>query len=677
MRSVLTQSALDSLCEKYYIPDVVHPELLGPNSRIRNSPTGKIGVYRRFFDFANYRIPLSRFLVDILEYFRINLSQLSIIAAAKAIVANKPKVQKRRRKAGDASGSNHPPKKLMTDHGTFGDVGASTGGKSLAAIQELFKQSTLNVEVGVSAAATIPFMTSSVTPTPKREDGSRIDYVTGTNLRTQLVGVRFVVLFYSSHHSGTHAAGDEVIFVVRSSVPDPAVLTTTIATTVVAGTSVPLPREVNEPARASIFADSTSVGIAAPDVAGPSQPAGDDISSESFYTCLSAEVRMRLEHVLRRKKRLEGKCDMHAKLLKERDTEIADLKARLSLKEAEAAKAIRLRGQITNVEAAEAARAGELNSLRERNAVLESTVVAKDSKIATLSQDLSSLQLSCDDLSIKASTLECEKDKLADQVSVLEATCSELRDEVSDVELVRLAFHLDEEFYPRFLTTIAGRRWILSHGLKLVVMKCLRSLDYLAALEKAICCAIDKGMHYGMVTGIDHEKAGRSLADVVAYDSSVEGKYISAVSALRVVDFLILAQLASQKDVSITGITDLLLLEGSAAKAPEAKQLQPSHEQLMLPIHRSEDDVHLSISEAIIPLVESLSGENLLGGASTSGVLVSATNIALSTTFVQDSSIPPISVVDHGARPSVEAPPSKIVFEQEELDTPPEHTSAL
>ncbi|GKG51747.1 hypothetical protein Tco_0544385, partial [Tanacetum coccineum] len=87
-------------------------------------------------------------------------------------------------------------------------------------------------------------MTSSVTPTP-RKDGGHMDYVIGGNLRTQLVGARFVVLFYSSHHSGTHAAGDEVISVVKSSVPDPAMLTTIIATTVVAGTSVPLPREVN------------------------------------------------------------------------------------------------------------------------------------------------------------------------------------------------------------------------------------------------------------------------------------------------------------------------------------------------------------------------------------------------------------------------------------------------
>nr|GEV49614.1 transposase (putative), gypsy type [Tanacetum cinerariifolium] len=83
MKSVLTQSALDALSEKFHILDTVHPELPGPNDRIRNSPTGKIGVYSRFFDFANYRIPLYQFHVDILEYFRINLFQLPVIAAAK------------------------------------------------------------------------------------------------------------------------------------------------------------------------------------------------------------------------------------------------------------------------------------------------------------------------------------------------------------------------------------------------------------------------------------------------------------------------------------------------------------------------------------------------------------------------------------------------------------------
>ncbi|GJU19378.1 hypothetical protein Tco_1152720 [Tanacetum coccineum] len=46
-------------------------------------PPGKIGLYTRFFDYANFRLPLSSFLVGILRHFRINISQLSVIGAAK------------------------------------------------------------------------------------------------------------------------------------------------------------------------------------------------------------------------------------------------------------------------------------------------------------------------------------------------------------------------------------------------------------------------------------------------------------------------------------------------------------------------------------------------------------------------------------------------------------------
>nr|GFA76270.1 hypothetical protein [Tanacetum cinerariifolium] len=54
VKCILTQSALDALCEKYYILDVVHPVLPGLNDRIY-----------------------------ILAYFQINLSHISIIATEK------------------------------------------------------------------------------------------------------------------------------------------------------------------------------------------------------------------------------------------------------------------------------------------------------------------------------------------------------------------------------------------------------------------------------------------------------------------------------------------------------------------------------------------------------------------------------------------------------------------
>ncbi|GKB37422.1 hypothetical protein Tco_0882364, partial [Tanacetum coccineum] len=76
----------------------------------------------------------------------------------------------------------------------------------------------------------------------------------------------------------------------------------------------------------------------------------------------------------------------------------------------------------------------------------------------------------------------------------------------------------------------------------------------------------------------------------------------------------------------------------------------------------------LSVTDAMILLLEPLSVRSLTGEANTSMVPSTTVTTALSTTFVQASTIPPVS--------STEVPPSpKIVFE-EELDTMPEHASA-
>ncbi|GJZ56345.1 hypothetical protein Tco_0611538 [Tanacetum coccineum] len=83
IKYVLTQKGLDIFCHKFHILEDVHPQLPSPNQTIHEMPTGKIGVYTRFFEYANFRLPLSTFLVNVLRHYRINLSQLSVIAAAK------------------------------------------------------------------------------------------------------------------------------------------------------------------------------------------------------------------------------------------------------------------------------------------------------------------------------------------------------------------------------------------------------------------------------------------------------------------------------------------------------------------------------------------------------------------------------------------------------------------
>nr|GEY49545.1 hypothetical protein [Tanacetum cinerariifolium] len=315
---------------------------------------------------------------------------------------------------------------------------------------------------------------------------------------------------------------------------------------------------------------------------------------------------------------------------------------------------------------------GVENKIRVKEA-LESADATKVAELASLTaqtakltQDLSELCFSCDELSVKASSLEAKRDRLISQVSLLEGTCFELCDKVSgywlfkekikvvqdekvkvlsdkvpglDAELMEMALHLDEEFYPCFLTTIAGRRWILG---------C------------AIGRAIDNGMQDGLAAGINHGKSGRGRVDVTAYNPSVEANYVFVVSILCDVDFPLLAQLDSQKDASIADIMGLLHLEGPSTEVPKTNQLQPSPEQLMLPIHRDVASQRLSISDAMVPLIEPLSAEYLVGEANTSGVLVVfAATTALSTTFVEASSDTSFS--------------HKIVFKEETLETSPEN----
>nr|GEX40457.1 hypothetical protein [Tanacetum cinerariifolium] len=542
------------------------------------------------------------------------------------------------------------------------------------------------------------------------------------------------VLLDSSHHSSTNAAYDEVTSVIRSSVPP--LLCKLWLSPIVDATFALTPGVGTEPAPYSIFRDFAYTSEANQYVVGPSYPVGTELSMNFFFlsqdvdwetlrqtyipkwnvtndyalddpnicrgvvdhlappvlfsqlcsmdyeqlcvefnvratrqTCLSFEIRLRFEHELRGRRKFKDKCVMHA--------------------------GNRLCGQITTVESAEAARGSELNGLKERNAALERQVAALESatvvkntelassndQIAKLTQDLLSLHLSCDELSIKAASLESDKDKLIDQVPTLEGTCFGLRDEVMgykmfkeqveavqnvhvkalsdrvaglDAELMGMALHLDEEFYPRFLTTIAGRRWILSRGVKLVVMKCLQLPNYLAALGKAIRRAIDKCMQDGLAAGIDHEKAERGLTNVATYDPSAQAIYRSVVNDLRAVDFLLLAQLASQK----------------------MRALRISWVSYIWKVMR----LRIQKLNNYNPLLSSLCFPFIVGEASTFVVLATATTIALSTTFVQASSVPPISVANYevlGTGPSTEVPSSpKIVFAKEELDSMPKHTTA-
>ncbi|GKB11738.1 hypothetical protein Tco_0845661, partial [Tanacetum coccineum] len=472
-------------------------------------------------------------------------------------------------------------------------------GKSLAALQGLLDHSTLAVEVGVMAAATVSFVTSSVTPTPEREGDGNTNFVSRTNLHTQRPSKRFVISSDSSHHSSTNVADAEV----PSSAP-------------VLGADAELVSQVH----LSIFADSASIGATWLDVASPSDPTDTEQSTDTFYISQEMDFdTLRQIYVL--KWNVVNESDVCRGMIDQlfprpasffptsyMDYDPAlcqfNVERHVSImsytlkRDRDVCKIATHRERTSRVVGTYGRRDEALSPtklLKEKSVLegkvttLESSATAKETELASLTtqttkltQDFSSLELSCDELSVNVASFESQRDGFADQVSLLETTWL-------DSKLMALSLHLDKEFYPRFLTTIAGRRWIIGHDLRLAVMKCHQSPEYGAAFGAIIGFTIDKGI-----------------------------------------------QLCCTEDNVVTGETSLSDSLGVVhACVQKLKEGALSH--------------HLSSSDAMGVLANLLSSKNLTGEASTLGVpvTVSATTaLAISVIAANIISIPPVSVAD-------------------------------
>ncbi|GJW73977.1 hypothetical protein Tco_0133347 [Tanacetum coccineum] len=453
-------------------------------------------------------------------------------AAAEDVAHAQPRRQKKRKTiVADAGRSSHLPRKLRGDHGT--PSGTSVGGKSRSVVQRLLAGAVQNAEVRGEPIPTLPFVASSVSAMAEHEGKDHTDSVTGLNLRTISAPQRFVISSDSSHHFGANVAEAEVDSFTRPSVP---VITaaTTIAST--ADPDVVVKEKIVKPSILS--ADSTLAGgtdLTGSDFLwnvtnGPGldddhvcREMVDEFAPSKFFASvrgmehdqlftefnveaarqmyLSAEVRMRAEYNVKERRRLKFVIDEKEGLLKVREEEIESLMSQLLLKEAEVAEAISHNVETSKFEAVKKSLQDEVKALKERN-----------------------------------TTLEKEKNDLMFMSWRLLLPHSKKKSRC----MIIMALHLEERFYPHLLTTIFNRRWLLTQGIELAIVKCLHSPEYLSALGAAIGKAIEKGMQDGLSAGITHGKEGRTLTDVAAHNPSVEVDYIVALEWLQNINFPLL-----------------------------------------------------------------------------------------------------------------------------------------
>ncbi|GJU89417.1 hypothetical protein Tco_1301840 [Tanacetum coccineum] len=162
------------------------------------------------------------------------------------------------------------------------------------------------------------------------------------------------------------------------------------------------------------------------------------------------------------------------------------------------------------------------------------------------------------------------------------AWCAEM-----DSRLNALSIDFDEELYPHMLTAIAGRRWVIGHGLRLAVQKCAESLELRQTFANVVSAGITKGLYDGLKYEVEQGEAKLDLAMVEGYDPEAEGKFIATMQALKDQKYPLIDELEKLRDAPIDVLMASLYLESDTrGDAPQwIRDLRPSSSQLKIPVY--------------------------------------------------------------------------------------------
>nr|GEY88812.1 hypothetical protein [Tanacetum cinerariifolium] len=197
-----------------------------------------------------------------------------------------------------------------------------------------------------------------------------------------------------------------------------------------------------------------------------------------------------------------------------------------------------------------------------------------------------------EDLRARFSDLQVGNEHLSRQVATLqeqryedervEQRCAEL-----DARLDALSIDFDEELYPHMLTAIVGRRWVIGHGLRLAMMKCAESLEMRQAFADVVSAGVAKGMSEGLKHGVEHGHPQLKVESIEANDPEAEAKFVAALQSLKDLKYPLLDQLEGLKDAPMDVIMAALYLESDTGEdAPQyIRDLRPGSSQLTILVY--------------------------------------------------------------------------------------------
>nr|GEV17511.1 transposase (putative), gypsy type [Tanacetum cinerariifolium] len=603
--NTISQEYLLEFTSEYGIPKTLHPELPGPEDRILDFLEGKVGVYTRFFEFANFRFPLSQFLFDVLGW----------MTFSKRPEKNTPNVtpspwtlSKTRTTASfewtrecsrpSWTGERMLPKtgcRLLAYVDLFNLIRApnptkvKTGSRPCAPheVPLLTLTATRVIEMDDPAAATDSSGVSStiekspldfadeagvsdqgtVAPEmPPSEDVPATD-APGAGQAEEVVATDPPVATESRKRGRDETDGNAPPKSLRRDHADPrptgsshggkslAAIQLGLAPTVFVPENAPA--GVSDPDPLSFVDPSSRHPADIPQSSQGTAAAGDPDSENAFS---SVEVR-----------------------------------SSESGNGVTAAPEVRARGKAAEEVRCSSGSPGQKNS----------SPGAGNKKPRSTTRDRGRYEEGCGRQECWANPrirrYACPiLGSLGEQRAFIPTGCYPTRAEL-DARLDALSIDFDEELYLHMLTAIAGRRWVIGHGLRLAVVKFGESLEMGQAFADVVSTGIAKGMSECLRHGVEHGQAQPNVESIEAYDPEAEAKFFAALQALKDLKYPLVDQLEVLKDAPMDVIMAALYLksdtEGDASQY--IRDLRLSSSQLTIPVYPEVGSAHHVRSDGV------------------------------------------------------------------------------
>nr|GEV92237.1 putative transposase (putative), gypsy type [Tanacetum cinerariifolium] len=321
--------------------------------------------------------------------------------------------------------------------------------------------------------------------------------------------------------------------------------------------------------RVGALGNTAEASTSVPDVVSPTDDFYDSQTVETatadniYHTCMIFELRLRYEHEIMTRKKFQKKFTDTCAVVQQRDAKITVLRTRLEEAEREDAEVVSLRSHISELEAEVAVKSQEVDTLGIQNAELLNRVLALESECGELKRHVIKLGGNCERLR-KEVVGEAKLREEFKSFQDAKACRFEQKSVELDARIADVRRDMDNDMYPYMFIAIAGRRRLLSHGVRLAVMK------------------------QGLEAGIKHGRSERTLAQVEAYNPRVKDNFVSAVTDFENVSFGLLDELKLLKDSPLASIMSALVLKdahGNVVSTPELQRFQPSLDQVTVLIY--------------------------------------------------------------------------------------------